>query len=368
VKIDQLVPVLAEYDAISNHVLQLRRALRDAGYRSEIYADWIDPRLEAAGARPYSQCPASPDPDRVLLYHQSTHSPIAAWLIELAQAGQLIALDYHNITPSRYFARWDPQAAKSMEVARQELTSLAPYTGLAIADSRYNESELIRLGYAATAVCPLLVDLQEYHRDSGRPTLARVHPKRRRDRRRWLFVGRVAPNKCQHDVIAAFAVYRRLFDPRAVLTLVGGATSPRYLQALQRLADQLELGRSIEWRHSTPFSQLLAYFRAADVFVCLSEHEGFCVPLLEAMALELPVIAYRAAAVPDTVAGAGVLLDDKDPLAVACSVDELLSDEHRRAELVGAGRTRAEDFSLERTSTHFLDIVGAWLATVPAGA
>jgi glycosyltransferase involved in cell wall biosynthesis len=293
---------------------------------------------------------------------------MTAWLHGVAQAGQLMALDYHNITPSHYFARWDPEAAKSMELARQELASLIPYTGLAIADSRYNESELMRLGYTATAVCPPLVDLQEYHRDPDRTTSARLRRERERGGRRWLFVGRVAPNKCQHDVMAAFAVYRRLFDPLAVLTLVGGATSPRYLRALHQMAEQLELGRGIEWRHSVPFSQLLAYFRSSDVFVCLSEHEGFCVPLLEALELELPVVAYRAAAVADTVAGAGVLLDDKDPLSVACAVDELLSDERRRADIIEAGRTRAAGFSLESTSTQFLDTLHAWLATLPASA
>jgi glycosyltransferase involved in cell wall biosynthesis len=292
---------------------------------------------------------------------------MAAWLQGAAQAGQLIALDYHNITPSRYFARWEPLAAKSMELARSELASLAPYAGLAMADSRYNESELIRLGYAVTAVCPLLVDLQQYHRDPDRPTLARLRRARARSGHRWLFVGRVAPNKCQHDIMAAFAVYRRLFDARAVLTLVGGATSPRYLRALHQMAEQLELGDSIEWRDSTPFSELLAYFRTADVFVCLSEHEGFCVPILEAMELGLPVIAHGAAAIPDTLDSAGILLDDKDPLVVACVVEELLSDEHRRAGLVDAGLTRAEGFSLQSTSKQFLATLGAWLATVRAG-
>lgn len=149
-----------------------------------------------------------------------------------------------------------------------------------------------------------------------------------------------------------------------MLTLIGGATSPRYLRALHQLAEELGLGDSLECRDATPFSQLLAYFHSSDVFVCLSEHEGFCVPILEAMELGLPVVAYRAAAVTDTVAAAGLLLDDKDPLAVACAVDDLLTDDPRRAAFVAAGRVRAAGFALEHTSERFLDTVSAWLASV----
>jgi glycosyltransferase involved in cell wall biosynthesis len=360
-RIDQLVPGFARHDAISNHVLQLRRAFRAAGYDSDVYADWIDPRLSGE-ARPFSDCPAAVDPGRALLYHASTNSPMAEWLQRVAAGGQAVAADYHNVTPSRYFARWEPPAAKSMDLARKQLEQLAPVTGLALADSGYNEAELIELGYRRTAVCPILVDLEEYHRDPDSKTLSRLRRQRGRGGRRWLFVGRISPNKCQHDVVAAFAVYRRLFDPLATLTLVGGATSPRYQRALQQMSEELGLRDSLELRDAAPFPQLLAYFRASDVFVCLSEHEGFCVPILEAMELGLPVVAYQAAAVTETVAGAGVLLADKDPLAVACAVDDLLTDEARRAGMAAAGRSRAAEFSLESTRRRFLATVDSWLA------
>src|SRR6202035_4161537 len=120
--------------------------------------------------------------------------------------------------------------------------------------------------------------------------------------------------KCQHDVIGAFAVYRRLFDPEATLTLVGGSAAPRYEQALRALAGELELDGAVRCAGTVPRSHLTALYRTADVLVCLSEHEGFCVPLIEAMALGVPVVAYAAAAIPDTVGDAAVLLDDKDPL------------------------------------------------------
>jgi len=282
VRIDQFVPNFAQHDAIGNHAMQIRRALRAAGYESDIFGEVIDPRL-AGESRPYRECPPTAIRDRLLLYHGSTQSQMAAWLEAAARGGQAIAMDYHNVTPSKYFARWEPSAARSMHVARKEVARLASCTSLAVADSAYNEAELVDLGYSPTAVCPLLIDLEEYHRRPDPRPISRLRRRREQVGRQWLFVGRTAPNKCQHDVIAAFAVYRRLFDPQAQLTLVGGATSPRYLRALEQMAEQLELGDSLELRDAVSFAHLLACFRSADVFVCMSEHEGFCIPILEAI-------------------------------------------------------------------------------------
>jgi L-malate glycosyltransferase len=361
VRVDQLVPGFARADAIGSHVLRARTALRAAGFDSDIYGEVIDPRLGRA-ARPYRELSDRPDPDRLLLYHGSTASPMAEWLRAAAGSGQALALDYHNITPSKYFARWEPGIAATMRRAREELTALAAGTRFAMADSAYNAAELVPLGYGPAAVCPVLVDLGEYHAAPDRRTLSRLHRSRRAGGGRWLFVGRIAPNKCQHDVVAAFALYRRLADPRARLTLVGGPTSPRYLRAVQQMADALELGDSVELRHGLSFPQLLAYFRAADVFVCLSEHEGFCVPIVEAMELGLPVVAYASSAVTDTVQDGGVLLADKDPLVVAGAVDDLLTDGERRAAVVVAGRLRAAAFALEHTSKLFVETIEGWLA------
>ena len=355
-RVDQFVPSFVRHDAISNHVLQIQRVLRQAGYSSDVYYQEADHRVAGQG-RSYLECDARPDPDRLIVYHASTDSPMATWLASASASGQRVASDYHNITPSRYFARWEPPAARSMDLARKELALLAGRVRFAFADSAYNERELVELGYRHTSVCPLLVDLEEFHREPDGRTMSQLRRQRDEGGRRWLFVGRIAPNKCQHDVIAAFAVFRRAFDAKARLSLVGGPTSPRYLRALQEMAAELGVGDSVDFLESVPFPQLLAYFRSADVFVCLSEHEGFCVPILESMELGLPVVAYEAAAVTDTVGDAGVLLSDKDPLAVACAVQELLSDDARVQQLVGAGRARAATQSLEETSKTLLETI-----------
>jgi glycosyltransferase involved in cell wall biosynthesis len=358
VRIDQYVPGFAKHDAIGNHSLQIRRLLRSSGIDSDIYAEWIDPRM-AGEARPYAE--SRPRPGDVALYHASTHSSMVEWFGSSAAGGVTVLSDYHNITPSSYFTRWEPAAAASMDLARVELEQLAPVVPLALADSGFNEAELVTAGYTRTLTASLLVDLDDYHRDPDPRALARLRRQQDQGGARWLFVGRVAPNKCQHDIIGAFAAYRRVFDPAAHLTLVGGATSVRYLRALRQMVTTLDLGDSVSIEENMAFPELLAHFATTDAFVCLSEHEGFCVPVLEAMELGVPVVAYAAAALPETMAGTGVLLDDKDPWTVACAVDELLGDGDRRQRLVDAARHRAGELSLPVASAHLLGALTGWL-------
>lgn len=358
-RIDQFVPGFAKHDAIGNHSLQIRSLLRANGFESDIYGEWIDPRV-ASEARPYQEARAQRGD--VAIYHASTHSSIVEWLADRAERGVTVLSDYHNITPSSYFRRWEPAAADSMDQARQELDRMAPIVSLAMADSQWNEKELVAAGYARTATANLLVDLDEYHQPPDGRTLDRLRRQKERGGASWLFVGRIAPNKCQHDIIGAFAAYRRVFDPAARLTLVGGATAVRYLRALEQLAESLELGDSLTIADNVAFPDLLAHFAAADVFVCLSEHEGFCVPVLEAMELGVPVVAFDAAAVPETLAGTGVLLGDKDPWAVAAAVADLLAEPDRRGRLVAAAQKRAGELSLPVTSAAFLRTLTGWLA------
>jgi glycosyltransferase involved in cell wall biosynthesis len=359
-RVDQYLPGFAPHDAIGNHTLQARRVLREAGYDSDIWAEHILPPLEDE-ARSYLEDDHRPD-GRVLLYHSSTSSPMAAWIKERAR-DEILLGDYHNITPGHYFARWEPEIAMAMDHARQELAMLAPHTVMSFADSTFNEAELLELGYPHTTVCPILIDLEDYHLPPHPRTLDFLQSRREHSGAQWLFVGRVAPNKCQHDLVAAFAVYRKVFDPDARLALIGGATSPRYLDAVRRMVHQLGLTDHVEVQSSIPAGVLLAYWAVADVFVCLSEHEGFNVPVVEAMELGVPVVAYDVAAVPETLGGAGVLVPDKDPLTVAVAVDEICRPGGSRERLIEAGKQRAGDFSLANTSKRFLVGIEKFLST-----
>jgi glycosyltransferase involved in cell wall biosynthesis len=222
-----------------------------------------------------------------------------------------------------------------------------------LSDSRYNEAELVEAGYRATAVAPVLIDLEALSAHAAGGAEADVEA---RVGLRVLFVGRITPNKAQHDLIKALAVYRRLYDPRARLHLVGGVAAPRYQTALEGFVAALGLEEAVTLTGAVPAGVLAAHYRDADVFVCLSEHEGFCVPLLEAMHHGLPVIAYAAAAVPETLAGAGVLLTDKSPATVAAAIHAVVSDTGVRDALVAAGGTRVKDFALERTRARYVEL------------
>jgi glycosyltransferase involved in cell wall biosynthesis len=279
---------------------------------------------------------------------------MAAWL---ATQPVPLAVDYHNITPAEYFDRWQPQAAEVARAARAEMRRLASSVAYGLADSTYNALELTEEGYPDTAVVPILLDFAEYDAAPDTATLSRLRRRAEGGGAHWLFVGRVAANKCQHDVVAAFAAYRQLFDPKARLSIVGGRTLLLYARALERLASELGVADAVDFTDNLKFPQLLAHYRAADLFVSLSEHEGFCVPLVEAMAADVPVLAYAAGAVPETLGGAGVLFSPKD-LELAAETTGLLVYDHPFREAVIAGqRQRLEAFAPARIQARLNDVI-----------
>jgi len=351
VRFSQYLPDLVAHDAISDHARQLNAVLAGAGHDVSIHASHVDHRLRGQARR---WTPGSPPPEGVAIYHASTGSPIAAWLREHAAGGGRLVVDHHNITPSRYFARWDPAAAARCRAGRAELSLLAPHAELAVADSGFNRDELLDAGYASSLTCPLLVDLDAFGDRAELAPQGRIPTGRTPGGSRWLFVGRLAPNKCQHDLIASFALFRRLHDPAARLALIGSTSTTLYRRALDSLCRDLDVQDAVSVTAGVPHAELVARFRAADVMVCLSEHEGFCVPLLEAMVVGTPVVAFAAAAVPETLGDAGLLLADKDPLVVAEAVAGLLSDPAGTDRLVEAGRRRARDFDLRASSARWL--------------
>lgn len=348
VAVHQVVPVLSEHDATGQHTRQVQRLLRRHGIASEIYAGHV---VEGAGgsSRPLKDLAAAD----VVVYQCSVGSDLAAWCLERPEP---LVVNYHNMTPAAYFDAWQPDLAAVLRSGRQELVELAGRAELGIADSAFNAGELAGAGYRHTVVAPLLVDLDRFDAEPD----ARVAERLAADRERrgggpdWLFVGRVVPNKAQHDLIGAFAAWCRVTRAPSRLHLVGGSAPSGYEAALRQLTRALGVEDRVHFVGPVSHPELVAYYQAADVFVCLSEHEGFCVPVLEAMHLGLPVVALAEAAVPETVAGAGVLLDTKRPLDVVAAVERVTTDQALRAELVRRGRRRAADFALVRTEPAFL--------------
>ena len=359
--VHQVIPVLAPHDAVGAHTLRVQAALQAARIESRVFAEVIigDPSGEAL---PLTSFAANGNGADLLLYQASTGSSGAEWLLRRAEA---YAVNYHNVTPAAFFDPWDSDAAYSMRRARNQLRALAPRSVGALADSPYNATELDEAGYEPVEVTPLLLDVGGEPPHGDERTAAFLQRTRRGAH--WLFVGRLAPNKCQHDILAAFAAHRVLHDPDARLTLVGSAASATYEAALFALADQLGLTDALTIVASLRDEELAAYYHDADLFVCLSEHEGFCIPIIEAFRFGTPVLALAAAAVPDTAGDAAVLLPSKDPHLVATAADCLLRDAALRTELVAAGRARVLDFALDRTAPLFVDAVKRAAARASAG-
>lgn len=356
--VHQFLPTFAPRDAIGTHTLNARRVLRGMGLESEIYADGIR-GARGLDVHPFRSFePAADGRTAHLLYQVSTGSVVAELLRSRPEP---TILNHHNVTPSRFVAPWDPRAAAELEVGERQLRRLAPSAVLGLAASAYNEADLRRAGCRRTAVAPVLVDLAG-RASPDRRVLSSLLRGKRPGSPDWLFVGRVAPHKCQHDVVRAFAAYRRVYDPHARLWLVGPVGSAPYAAALGDAIATLGLAGAVSLTGSVSPGRLAAHYEAADVFVCASEHEGFCVPVLEAMAHDLPVIAHAAAAVPETAGEAGVLLPSKDPLSMAAAVHRVHTDGRTRDALVVAGRRRAEAFALERSARVFEALIAGVLA------
>jgi len=344
-RIDQVVPSFSGRDAIGVHMTHVRDLLRARGFESDIWCEGTFPDVRAQ-CRLLSELPARPRRATWWLYHLSSGSPVAD-LIRARPEPKM--LDYHNITPGELFGPWVPWAVPEATAGRTQLDDMIGASFFAFADSAFNEAELRERGCAHTRVVPPMFDARALETGADRHTLATRVEQRATGGADWLFVGRVTPSKAQHDLVKALACYRRFYDPRARLHLVGSPMGDDYPRALRRFAAGLGLGSAVHLTGPVSDSDLAAYYATADVFVCASEHEGFCVPVVEAMHLGVPVVALAATAVTETAADGALLVEDKSPMALATAVQRVLGDDTLRARLVTAGRERAEEFTLDRS-------------------
>lgn len=331
-RVHQLVAALSHGDAIGNQALALQRLLRDAGFESEIFAEAAHPRV-AHLARGLERYAAVSAPDTVCLFHFAVGS--AAGPLILHAPDRLVVI-YHNITPAQHFLGFQNHVLGLCYHGRRQLAAFAPRAELALGVSEFNRRELEAAGFRSTAVLPIVPDLDASRRPASR-VVRRLYGDGRSN---VLFVGRMTPNKRIDDLIRAFAVFQRRLRPRSRLLLVGDTEGcPHYCDRLRQLVEALGL-RDVVFAGHVDDDELRAYYAVADVSLCLSEHEGFCVPLLEAMAAGVPVAAYDAGAVAETLGGAGVLLRDKHPELLAELLALLTADGGLRSAVLAAQARR----------------------------
>jgi glycosyltransferase involved in cell wall biosynthesis len=339
--VHQVLATLGYGDAIGHQVLGIQRVLRAAGFESDIFVETADHRLEAL-TRDYRELVDASRPDNLLLHHFSIGSRASRTAFAVPDR---MALIYHNITPPEYFVGVHRTLARQCFRGRRELRAYAARCDMALGASEYNRRDLEALGFPRTAVLPVVPDFSHLDRVPNRFVADRFDDG-------WtniLFVGRVIANKKIEDLIRFFYAYHTIFNPRSRLLLVGAhSTFERYLAALTELAATLG-ARHVHFVGHVSDEELVAYYDVADLFLCASEHEGFCVPLVEAFYAEVPVVAYAATAVPATMDGAGVLYTEKDPVRVAALMDAILSNGRMRdaivdGQLAAVARLQARDF------------------------
>ena len=333
----QFNPVIAYGDAIGNDCFELQRVFWSSGVRSDLFAWEAKPEVRAL-VRDYHELETIARRDGLLLVHHSIGNDSVP---EVANFPVRKAVVYHNITPARYFEGLNDDLMRYSEVGREQLRQLAKAAEFGIADSEYNRKELEEAGFSNTAVVPPLVTWDDF----DRPSDPEVAHKLADERTAILTVGQILPHKAVHDVVAAFAKYRES-DRTAHLYLVGPtAMSGGYLDRVRDDIRRLGLEDAVTLTGSVTIEQLVAYYRGATAFLTLSEHEGFCVPLLEAMRSDLPVVANAAAAIPETLGDGGILLEKKTPEAVAAELERVVRDQALRKDLIEKGRRRVDAFS-----------------------
>ena len=348
--VNQWVPAAHKGDAIGDSARHVRDLLRTMGHDSELYALTIDDEL-----RHDVYMFADPAARRgdLTIFHYALPSPMTA---AFASLGSGRVLQYHNVTPAEYFAPFDPALFRLAQLGRDELAMLAGHTELALGDSEYNRQELESLGFGRTGVFPIAVDTTRVTRTAERPSLERILDDGLVN---FLFVGRMAPNKKIEDIIKLAEVYKRYIDAYYRFIFVGRCdVVPSYYATVRALmAEYRMLPDRFVFTGPVPDEELAVYYQRAAVYVSLSDHEGFCVPLLEAMAADVPVLAYAAGAVPDTLGGAGVQFAPKDLEDAAELLGALAFDDDLRAKVIAGQRRRLADFGDARMTRDLTTVI-----------
>lgn len=303
--IHQLVAGFTTGDAISNEALNLRALFRRWGYAAEIFCEpsHTGPALRRE-AYDVDRAAEMIGSDDIALLHFSIGSVVNDVFMNLACRK---VLRYHNITPANFFSGLQEEIARDLAWGRKQIRTLSQTAAVTMAVSQFNARELVALGYAAVQVVPLMLNFDAINTRADR----RVRRMLGDGRVNILFVGRCAPNKRIEDVLCAFYYFQKTVEPNARFIHVGTiAGMERYQGLLVGYAQYLQLERVV-FAGAVSAGELAAFYESAHLFLCMSEHEGFCIPLIESMAHNLPIVAYAAGAVPETLDGAGVLVSEK---------------------------------------------------------
>lgn len=346
-RIVQVLPSMAYGDAIGNNAIALNKKISQMGYKTDIYAERIDSRLPF-GLVHYIAEMSKLDKADVIIYHLSTGTKLN---YEIADYSARIIIIYHNVTPPHYYKDYDKVAYESCKDGLHGMAYLSDKAEYCLAVSKFNKDDLIKVGYRCKVdILPIIIPFEDYAKNPNSNIIKQYLGDGYKN---LLFVGRIAPHKKQEDIIGAFYQYSMKCNPRSRLFLVGSYNRmDRYYQRLEEYVRQLGL-KNVYFTGQVRFDELLAYYKIADVFICMSEHEGFCVPLIEAMYFGIPIVAYDSSAISDTLGGSGFLTNTKNALINALILDRILSDNQLSQNLIENEKERLKYFSKETVERTF---------------
>lgn len=338
IRIDQVLPSFAPRDAIGYHTIQMQKLIRSFGIDSSIYADEIKEGMESFALPTKAFFKSKLSEKRIVIYQASTGSPIVQRLLDRDEP---IIINFHNITPKEILARWDTGVGIIIGAGIKQLGLLKDHILGAISVSNYNKWCLKQEGIVDNSLVasPFIPNM----------TLPEKHDtvQNSNNHSRWLFVGRITPNKAQHDIINAFNAYVTGWDQQATLTLVGSTSSQKYLDMISSQIHALGLNEKVRITGPISSEELAEEYKKATVFICLSDHEGFGFPIVEAMRHNIPVVAYSQTAITETVGDAGILLMRKDPIFTASAVSLIETNSKLRNDILNKSKIRLEKYSYD---------------------
>jgi len=348
-EIHQFLTSYSYGDAIGNEAMEIRDFLRGEGYVSEIFALFYHPRY-AGQIVNYLEYDRFSSPGHIAIFHFSIGSPVTKKFLRIPDKKVII---YHNITPHTFFLDFHRILAKDCFKGRIELKSFVGKVDLALGDSVYNEQELKETGFKKTGVLPLVMDFDKF----SAPILPVFKELFQDGKTNILYVGRIIPNKKVEDVIRVFYLYQKYFNPHSRLLICGEYRGfERYFAALQDLTATLKI-KNLHFTGHIPNEELVSYFKLADLYLHMSEHEGFCAPIPESYYLGIPVIAFNAGAVAETMNNGGILVNHKDFISIAALIDRVLTDPGLKTRLLATQKKALQKYLKEKTGQILLDFL-----------
>ena len=358
-KIYQLVPSLLYGDAIGNEVVEIHNFIKKLKYETIVISDYIDERVNIKGQLYNKKLFKSQlEKDDVIIYHKATGNHFSEELVEFKCRKIMI---YHNITPKKFFYPYSKKIAIELEKGRDQLKNLVGHVDYILADSEYNKIELEEMGFKCKIdVQPLIINFEDYKKIPNRDIINKY----KENGTNIIFTGRIAPNKKQEDVIKVFYYYKNYIDRDAKLFFVGSYNGmEKYYSKLKGFIKKLKL-QDVYFTGHIPFANILAYYKIADVFLCMSEHEGFCVPLLESMYFNVPIVAFNSTAIPYTMDRSGVILDSKNYIEYSEVIRKLVEDDKYRERIIELQKENLKRFEKSITTNLFKNNLNYYISNI----